>query len=265
MRTFSFKSYWNTFKWMMFSNYRDLLTIFGGIIIATIVLEEFYLLTAFGTDVTNEGMVNSIFGIFIFGFFGNIWMLYGASRTFADIKERQSAITMLMHPATNLEKYAARITYYTILWALLAVVGIFIGDTVRCSFNAITGWHTGKPIFIEPADEIIKALFQDKLSFGLIVRTIFSLSSFAIWGHSFYVLGSAFFRRNQFLFTTIAVIIVQSFVGTLSTNYLDESLYNNQIIFENILPLYVLGAIHYWLAYKLFTRMQVINNKWINL
>jgi hypothetical protein len=24
-------------------------------------------------------------------------------------------------------------------------------------------------------------------------------------------------------------------------------------------------VIHYWLSYKLFTRMQVINNKWLNV
>ena len=54
MRRFNFKSYWNTFKWMMFSNHRDLLAILGGITLAAAVAEEMITMMTFnGTEVND--------------------------------------------------------------------------------------------------------------------------------------------------------------------------------------------------------------------
>jgi hypothetical protein len=87
--------------------------------------------------------------------------------------------------------------------------------------------------------------------------------------HSIYILGGTFFRRNAWLFTTISLIlavIILSWIGTecggfdLNLQSTDSSMKLNiaSVIFL------ILIVFNYIASYKLFTRMQVINNKWIN-
>lgn len=265
MRTFNFKSYWNTFKWMMFSSYRELLTTFGAVILGTFILEEFMVSPAFNRYNGDVQTLNTIMIFTMFTFLGSLWTMYGASRTFGDIKSRHSAITMLMHPATNLEKFVARVTYYTFLWTLIAIIGFVIGDVVRYCFNAVTGWNYGTPLLIVSGGRIARFMYDDQLTPDLIAEVGNMVFAVLIWGHSVFVLGSAFFRPNRFLLTSITLCIIQTLLGTFIPTNLGMKMLDSTFSTVDILPCILLAALHYWLAYKLFTRMQVINNKWINL
>lgn len=265
MRRFNFKSYWNTFKWMMFSNHRDLLAILGGITLAAAVAEEMITMMTFNGTEVNDYDIQLMAMAFFLSFLGSAWMMYGASRTFADTKSRHAAIALLMHPATNLEKFLARITYYTILWIVITVVGATLGDILRYCFNNITDWHADTPMLITSLDTWTKLPFDNEKNAKDIAEAIVFTTVLSIWTHSFYVLGSAFFRRNRFLFTTITLCIVQIAAGSVIpyTPVFGQS----GLDFTTLaaVPLIALAAVQYWLAYFIFTRMQVINNKWINL
>lgn len=263
MRRFNFKSYWNTFKWMMFSNHRDLLAILGGITLAAAVAEEMITMMTFNGTEVNDYDIQLM--AFFLSFLGWAWMMYGASRTFADTKSRHATIALLMHPATNLEKFLARITYYTILWLVITVVGATVGDILRYCFNNITDWHADTPMLITSLDTWTKLPFDNEKSTKDIAEAIVFTTALSIWTHSFYVLGSAFFRRNRFLFTTITLCIVQIAAGSVIpyTPVFGQS----GLDFTTLaaIPMIALAAVQYWLAYFIFTRMQVINNKWISL
>lgn len=265
MRRFNFKSYWNTFKWMMFSNHRDLLAILGGITLAAAVAEEMITMMTFNGTEVNDYDIQLMAMAFFLSFLGSAWMMYGASRTFADTKSRHAAITLLMHPATNLEKFLARITYYTILWIVITVVGATLGDILRYCFNNITDWHADTPMLITSLDMWAKLPFDNEKNTKDIAEAIAFTTALSIWTHSFYMLGSAFFRRNRFLFTTITLCIVQIAAGSVIpyTPVFGQS----GLDFTTLaaIPMIALAAVQYWLAYFIFTRMQVINNKWINL
>lgn len=265
MRRFNFKSYWNTFKWMMFSNHRDLLAILGGITLAAAVAEEMTLMPAFSSRRFHGYDIQLMAMAFFLSFLGSAWMMYGASRTFADTKSRHAAIALLMHPATNLEKFLARITYYTILWIVITVVGATLGDILRYCFNNITDWHADTPMLITSLDTWTKLPFDNEKNTKDIAEAIVFTTALSIWTHSFYVLGSAFFRRNRFLFTTITLCIVQIAAGSVIpyTPVFGQS----GLDFTTLaaIPMIALAAVQYWLAYFIFTRMQVINNKWISL
>lgn len=265
MRRFNFNSYWNTFKWMMFSNHRDLLAILGGITLAAAVAEEMITMMTFNGTEVNDYDIQLMAMAFFLSFLGSVWMMYGASRTFADTKSRHAAIALLMHPATNLEKFLARITYYTILWLVITVVGATLGDILRYCFNNITDWHADTPMLITSLDTWTKLPFDNEKNTKDIAEAIAFTTALSIWTHSFYVLGSAFFRRNRFLFTTITLCIVQIAAGSVIpyTPVFGQS----GLDFTTLaaIPLIALAAVQYWLAYFIFTRMQVINNKWISL
>lgn len=265
MRRFNFKSYWNTFKWMMFSNHRDLLAILGGITLAAAVAEEMITMMTFNGTEVNDYDIQLMAMAFFLSFLGSAWMMYGASRTFADTKSRHAAITLLMHPATNLEKFLARITYYTILWLVITVVGATLGDILRYCFNSITDWHADTPMLITSLDMWAKLPFDNEKNTKDIAEAIVFTTALSIWTHSFYMLGSAFFRRNRFLFTTITLCIVQIAAGSVIpyTPVFGQS----GLDFTTLaaIPMIALAAVQYWFAYFIFTRMQVINNKWISL
>lgn len=265
MRRFNFKSYWNTFKWMMFSNHRDLLAILGGITLAAAVAEEMITMMTFNGTEVNDYDIQLMAMAFFLSFLGSAWMMYGASRTFADTKSRHAAIALLMHPATNLEKFLARITYYTILWLVIIVVGATLGDILRYCFNNITDWHADTPMLITSLDTWTKLPFDNEKNTKDIAEAIVFTTALSIWTHSFYMLGSAFFRRNRFLFTTITLCIVQIAAGSVIpyTPVFGQS----GLDFTTLaaIPMIALAAVQYWLAYFIFTRMQVINNKWISL
>lgn len=265
MRRFNFKSYWNTFKWMMFSNHRDLLAILGGITLAAAVAEEMITMMTFNGTEVNDYDIQLMAMAFFLSFLGSAWMMYGASRTFADTKSRHAAIALLMHPATNLEKFLARITYYTILWLVITVVGATLGDILRYCFNNITDWHADTPMLITSLDTWTKLPFDNEQNTKDIAEAIVFTTVLSIWTHSFYVLGSAFFRRNRFLFTTITLCIVQIAAGSVIpyTPVFGQS--GPDFTTLAAIPLIALSAVQYWFAYFIFTRMQVINNKWISL
>lgn len=265
MRRFNFKSYWNTFKWMMFSNHRDLLAILGGITLAAAVAEEMITMMTFNGTEVNDYDIQLMAMAFFLSFLGSAWMMYGASRTFADTKSRHAAIALLMHPATNLEKFLARITYYTILWLVITVVGATLGDILRYCFNSITDWHADTPMLITSLDMWAKLPFDNEKNTKDIAEAIVFTTALSIWTHSFYVLGSAFFRRNRFLFTTITLCIVQIAAGSVIpyTPVFGQS--GPDFTTLAAIPMIALAAVQYWFAYFIFTRMQVINNKWINL
>ena len=104
--------------------------------------------------------------------------------------------------------------------------------------------------------------------------------TWAFYIHSLFIVGGTLFRRQPFLLTCATIAIVVILLGTIlnqmdvsfdfKTGVLDE---NTRKIITTFHPaFYILHSVlcplvifHYWLSYKLFTRMQVINNKWLNV
>lgn len=101
--------------------------------------------------------------------------------------------------------------------------------------------------------------------------------------HSLYIVGGTLFRRQQFLLTSGTIIAV-SILLTIILNHIDWSGVDIEFVNSHwdeetqtyihvFHPLfYIINTVgcllivfHYWASYKLFTRMQVINNKWLNV
>ena len=110
-------------------------------------------------------------------------------------------------------------------------------------------------------------------------QTILAGYSFLIFAHSFATLGGAFYRKFSVLLTActgLALCLILGyiinelgeagwldFVGTLHIE--EESSAQYCAVFTSSAVFLALAAFNYWASYKLFTRMQVICNKWINI
>ena len=209
------------------------------------------------------------FGVIFFCFS----MLFGASFLFSGMKDTRKRSAFLLWPVSNLEKYIISLLL-SIVWLAVITIGAYLlADALRVFIDWVTGrvviW--GLPLI---ATRILgPAPFEQWQSAWMLFAWVFYI-------HSLYIFGGTLFRRQQFLLTSATIAVV----GILLVMILNQI--NPQINFitgnwdmktETYTQIfhpffYVLNTtlcllivFHYWASYKLFTRMQVINNKWLNV
>ena len=208
-------------------------------------------------------------------FFGAIFfcfaMLFGASFLFSSMKDTRKRSAFLLWPVSNLEKYVVNLLL-SILWLAIITVGAYLlADTLR----VFVDWATGR-IVIWGFPKLAEPFAQNAEHW----QSAWMFFTWVFYIHSLFIVGGTLFRRQQFLFTSMSIIVV----GILLVSFLshldlhidcirhswDEktSTYSTTYYpFFYILhtTLCALIVFHYWASYKLFTRMQVINNKWLNV
>ena len=213
------------------------------------------------------------FGIFFFC----IAMLFAASSIFSQMKDTRKRSAYLLWPVTNLEKYIVSFLLSFVLMAFLTVGAYVLADTLR----VFVDWMTGRVIIwgIPKLSDPFTAV-DGPFEYWQMVWMLFN---WIFYSHSLYILGGTLFRRQQFLLTSVTIIVVailliialnqidwnSNHVDFISTIWDEKtSTYNNIFhpsfyIINSVASL--LTVFHYWASYKLFTRVQVINNKWLNV
>jgi len=182
---------------------------------------------------------------------------------------------------SNGEKYIISLLHSIILMAILTVVAIIAADALRVLVDAITGrvivW--GVP------------LYGKYISNAPEWQAVLMFVTWMFYFHSLYIVGGTLFRRFQFLSTsiTIATVVIllmilfaqigwdnidfhlwdyeptgEVFQYNGTTYDVKHAVYNPRFYFA-ILGGWLIIAAHYWASFKLFCRMQVINNKWLNV
>ena len=200
-------------------------------------------------------------------------MLFAASFLFAGMKDTRKRSAFLLWPVSNLEKYVTSIIL-SVFWMMVITIGAYmLADVLRVFVDWVTGrviiW--GIPIIFN--DVFGQAAFDHW-------QMVWFFFTFVFYIHSLYIVGGTLFRRQQFLFTSATIAVVGILlimllnkihpdVQFISGTWDEKTHTYNQIFhpFFYILntTLCVLIVFHYWASYKLFTRMQVINNKWLNV
>lgn len=270
METFNINRLWMVLKWTFISSWKSFLRM--------TCLFFLFLLAIFELNtLDNSSNIGNLTGSAIFFFV--IVIIVGASLNFSNMKEKEGRITFLIQPASNLEKYIARYLYITIGFAVSFFVALLAADILRALFLIIAGRGVDGSVFMD----FSKRMFDFSIASnsvmvnGQTVGTSYYLWSvvlalFLIWVHSVYLLGGAFFRRNAWLFTTLTMLVITMVFGwilsTLDFNInfnIDFSADSNKFAYLFLILFSVMIIFNYIASYKLFVRMQVINNKWINI
>ena len=106
------------------------------------------------------------------------------------------------------------------------------------------------------------------------ISWLFSLETMLVF-NAFIVLGAVFFRK----YAWIKILIAGSVISSLLTGLLVAVAYyiDSQTDYEIYMPtglgadiaghvtLWAIAGLMYWLAYKIYARLQVINNRWFNV
>ena len=226
-----------------------------------------------------------------------IVLIISGTWIFADMKTKEERIKVKMLPATDLEKFLVRWLGVTVGAMVMGVVAYCVADVLRMVTCMTLGFDSfgctitdflrmfflnddGGAILRESLDYEVETdyvLLND--GDGTIVSgcpvyavgTIYALVGWVVWAQSFYVLGGTLLRRYQFVITTLVHILL--FIALAAVVALmpvdadrmfadtgnDAALYTAGVVFI------VVAVVNWWLSYRIFKRMQVINNKWINL
>lgn len=202
-----------------------------------------------------------------------------ASNIFGNMKTKQQRESYLMLPANKLEKYMARFFMMTIGGIIMFIIAVLLADLVQFIFSfflcpgyhASITWATLVELFDGSIGGITKALtWQTELELSILVW------SFIIFLHSLCIFGGAFFRKYPILLTACSGILLFIIVGYIGEGLDDLGLFETIDFSQGTLAHYAattlcitfflaLAGTLYWASYKLFTRMQVICNKWINI
>lgn len=194
---------------------------------------------------------------------------------FADMGTKAQRIKVKMLPATNLEKYLVRWLGVTLGTMVVGMVSYCVADTLRILTCLVAGVdYIGCTI-----PDFLRLLFTDTEMGFTTASSVpakaqgvyFLATGWLIWAQSLYVLGGTLLRRYQFAITSaVHIVLFIAFAAVISgasvnveTSVIDSS---NNAAFYAVGTLLMAVAVANWcLSYRVFRRMQVVNNKWINL
>ena len=287
-KTFDLHRFGMVLRWDLLTNWKSYLCSIAGLAIGIIMLSismlysfphSYYIVE--GGDLGNyyegrmTGFLAAIFILFIF---------ISACNIFNNMKTKLQRESFLMLPANNLEKYAARFLMTSVGSILMMLIATFVADFVQfiLSFFMTPGYHASiigsflSQIYEAATDtgnNPISILAWHKNIDGALVGW-----SFLIMIYSFTLLGGTFFRKQPIILTAVSGIIIFMIIGYCGRkleewgvfDFYTHINYDNPVttlclaIFWSVVFL-ALAAGSLWASYKLFTRMQVICNKWINI
>ena len=272
MSTFNITRFGQTLKCQMVNSRKDWLLVFSIYIVALTFLNIFFVrnttfdggsyheaVAKHGVAYMEDAYVMLIQGVTRFNviFFG-IAMLFCANFIFYHLKKTPQRSAYFMWPASNLEKFIVCLLTNVVLAAIGTAICIVIADALRVLVDAVDG-----RVIIWGIPVILDAISYKESIWWLTLAMMLLL-------HAAYILGGTLFRKQQFVLTTISVIIISYLLVFIWHSPLmgNPNVYDkgpNAWFYIVTIGGFLLTALFYWLSYKIFCRMQVINNKWLNV
>lgn len=216
-----------------------------------------------------------------FMFISFIIFIFCGSRIFIGMKTKASRSLFLMLPATNMEKFISRLLYTVVGTFLMIVASWMIADIIQLVFSlfltpGMQGSLVGKAfeeLFLNNNLDSSHFIVRNGTSvLGQTFPVGMVLFSLTLFTHSFFTLGGTVFRKSATLLTIcssfilmFATAMISSFVDEEVLRHLVQSMEPNTFGWLMVNVFLLLSVFNYWVSYKLFTHMQIINNKWFNI
>ena len=279
MEKFSFKRFFRVLNWFLRTNSKQLLMWFAGA--ATCVFLMQMVVTCTGVVVKSAGgntytmgftpenykhalfVVKSIVLVVM-----SIATLFVLSGVFRQLNKKQKAISFLMLPAANKEKYWVLLVYVTVAWTLCLFLGYVVADVLRM---VIVPMFKDLPYVSTLTNQHFFFVVTEGHVVQKITASIYSLISI-IWVHSCYIAAGSVFRKNGFVIASAGLLLIvslfekvlmKSFGALISVQ--DNTLSVNYLVWVVVFVLLAWAVYNYRLSYRLFKNFQVINNKRTNL
>lgn len=275
MKNFDINRFGSVLKWNALMTKKEILTNTASMTFAFVVLAVVQVMSSRNkSDMVVADNFNSFtsFALFVFLIICSI----GGCWIFNNMKTKEQRITFKMLPATDLEKFVARALYATIVWWLMAFVAFCLADLFRMLVSLVAGVSikgSAVPLFLSMifanTNVSINTLNTNDVAFATAIFVM--ANAWAFWAHSLYILGGTLFRRRQFVLTTLAHSVIGLVFTPMLIHFADSS--DSLALRDSLVAIVwtaaavfaVWGLVDWWLSYRIFRRMQVINNKWLNI
>ena len=257
MKNYDYNRFLQTLKWNIITEKKTLFTHTLAFVVAFLLVQMFYI---FVVNMLQEPgpksvMTGMMFSVSVVG----LLAAYYASGILGNARTKEQRTTVLMLPASNAEKYWARLAYVLVVIPLLVVVALFVATLLRMGIQLLLG--------------------HDYIVFGF--NMLFDENGFEfletilahIYMMSLFVLGGALFRKHPFIWTWVSimsVILIIALVGGLLVKLLNPTMQHVHIEFH--LPSVIgdivflaLTVFNFWFSYRIFCRLQIVQHKWFNL
>lgn len=209
--------------------------------------------------------------------FAVVLIIVNGANIIRDLKTKQQRIDELVLPATNLEKFTARVLASTVLVLILAAAGIVAGDILQMLINMLLHKGTFGSISLYVTKQMYSMMETNILAIENVahkpIRFMFVLT--LISSNAFYLLGGMLFRKTAWLKTTLAVIVISIALFSMFVGYAYVVYgYTNYVVYMpewmqeswfNITLLIVQTCACYYFAYRIYCRLQAINTRWLNI
>ena len=286
-KTFDLHRFGMVLRWDLLTNWKSYFYSIAGLAIGIIMLSISMLYSFPHSYFIVESSLDYYYECRMTGFLAAIFILFifiSACNIFSNMKTKLQRESFMMLPANNLEKYAARFLMMSIGSIIMMLIATLIADFVQfvLSFFMTPGYHAS--IIGSSLSQIYKAATDAGNNPISILAWQYKIDaailgwSFLTMIYSFCLLGGTFFRKQPIILTAVSGIIIFMIIGYCGSeleewgafDFFKHLDYDNpstslcMAIFWSVIFL-ALAAGSLWASYKLFTRMQVICNKWINI
>lgn len=279
MEKFSFKRFFRVLNWYLRTNSKQLLMWFAGTATCVFLLQMIVTLT--GVVVKSSGGNANTMGftpetykhallvvrsVLLVGM--SIASLFVLSGVFRQLNKKQKAISFLMLPAANKEKYWVLLVYVTVAWTLCLFLGYVVADVLRM---VIVPMFKDLPYVSTLTDPNLFFVVTEGHVVQKITASVYSLITI-IWVHSCYIAAGSVFRKNGFVIASAGLLLIvalfenvwiKNFGSLISVE--DNTLSVNYLVWVVVFVLLAWTVYNYRLSYRLFKNFQVINNKRTNL
>ncbi|MBQ8158262.1 MAG: hypothetical protein IJ081_04495 [Prevotella sp.] len=278
MNNFSINRFGKTLRWVLANNLRTQIAWTIGSATAVFLL-QLILIALRSAEYDNilyadvSGICASLLWVYI------LVVLSTAFSTYAKKEKRES---LLMLPATNLEKFLSIVFYVTVVCTLTGILSYIIGDTLRMAVRALlfgNEWITTIPHVLNNMVSIFDKSPYFIYAKSFAIMRIICIITVPLWIHSLFILGSTLMRKYSFVITGLVMIISIWFYAK-TTNLLGLNGSNNEFVVKDGVQYVVLHAtqlqyigalltlsfavINYRVAFRIFKGYQLITNKWTN-
>lgn len=267
---------WNLLsQWKVFS--RMMLGVMFGIL-AISFTDSFVMYSSGASD---RSFVDSGAGVsLLFLFFFFIIVFSGSVVSYLKTTAQRAAY--LMHPASNKEKFIVCWLFSTVVSTAVYIAAVAAADLLHMLFDMITVQRYYGSMTVAFFEAVWDMCSDISGAFGYVLHSdavalpqFFMIVLMAFLVHAVFLFGGVFFRKQPWICTMGAIFIFMYIVSALGiprlvfhfileANGWSETA-RMALGWGGVAALLLLVALVYYAAYKVFCRMQVISNKWINI
>gem|GEM_PF-2804799 len=258
------------FKWDLFTYRKRYFTFVGSMFVALLAfcLIQLHSIIRYNSDLAFLSITNSCMAAA--ASIGVIVLMAAPMMTFSNMKKKEASMAFLSLPASNLEKFLVRyvggsLIYYTgYLAAVVLAIVVFAVITLLLGYGVPFNPLRMTPQFVTEVDQFTPVQ-------GVEVTILLYL--LAILGHAVLLLLGTLFRKARFFFAPLTALFIFYIVGynivVIGEKHyetMDRLLRTDWFFAAADLAMIPLIILTYWLAYRLFCRMQIVpRNKFFNI